>query len=178
VEPENTLASLPMTLQPRAAAEKENETVIVFFTQGSPFSNFHHAPFVKNNTRYCCNEQYIQASKAQIFNDDNAHAKIMQSRNPYEIKKLGRDVRNFIKQKWEQEAKKIAIEGCLAKFSQNTELLDALLRTEKKTIGEASKDPIWGIGKSLDAADVLDSDSWTGENVLGNALMYVREQLQ
>ena len=113
-----------------------------------------------------------------MFNDDEADEKIMKSTNPYEIKAIGGSVKNFIRQRWEQEAKKIATEACMNKFSQNLELLDILLKTGNKKIGEASKDPLWGIGKALHDEDVLDSTNWPGENILGNVLMYVREQLK
>ena len=159
-------------------AEKQNDDVIVFFTKGSPFSNFHFSPFVKENTKYCCNEQYIQAKKAKLFNDDLSQSKIMKSMDPYVIKRLGRAVNNFVQQKWERVAKQIALDGCLAKLTQNKELLDALLKTGSKTIGEASKDSFWGIGKSLDDPSVFDSHAWPGENLLGNVLTYVREQLK
>ena len=65
----------------------------------------------------------------------------------------------------------------MAKFSQNHDLLKALIETGTKAIGEASRDPLWGIGKSLDHPNVLDKDDWQGENILGNVLMNVREQL-
>jgi ribA/ribD-fused uncharacterized protein len=178
VEPINNLDELPSDLCPRSAAEKGNDNVVVFFSQGSPFSNFHFAPFTKHNVKYTSNEQFIQASKAQLFEDDYTHAKIMQTTNPYDIKKLGKDVKNFVRQRWEQEAKAIATEGCLAKFSQNGHLLEALIKTDQKTIGEASKDSFWGVGKTLSDDTILNTDSWTGQNLLGKILMTVRQQLQ
>jgi ribA/ribD-fused uncharacterized protein len=177
VEPINNLKELPTDLQPRAAAERENEEVIVFFTQGSPFRNFHHAPFVKDNITYFCNEQYIQASKAQCFKDDLTHSKIMQSTNPYDIKKLGNEVKNFVKQQWERNARQVARECCHAKFSQNSHALEALLKTGNKVIGEASRDSFWGIGKALSDNGVLDRQ-WEGNNLLGVVLMEIREQLK
>ena len=175
--PTNNLHTLPKVLHPRNAAEKSNDDVHVFFTQGSPLSNFHPATFMKDNVKFVSNEQYIQAKKAETFNDDHSHAKIMEATNPYEIKKLGSRIKDFVKPKWEQVAKQIVMEGCLAKFSQNSHLLEILLETGQKEIGEASKDPFWGIGRSLNDPSVLDKNSWTGENLLGNTLMYIREQL-
>ena len=178
VEPVNNLDELPLDLSPRVTAERENEDVIVFFTQGSPFSNFHHSPFDIDNTRYSCNEQYIQACKALLFNDDITHAKIMHTVNPYDIKKLGYEVKNYVKDTWEKEAKAVALKGCLAKFSQNGHLLEALIKTGQKSIGEATKNLHWGIGMPLNDHSVLESSRWAGQNVLGNVLMQVRGQLQ
>ena len=100
VAPKNNLDTLPLELQPRRAAERENESTIVFFTLASPFSNFHDAPFIRDNVKFCCNEQYIQAKKAELFSDDETQQKIMMSSNPYEIKRLGNTVKNFVKQRW------------------------------------------------------------------------------
>ena len=49
--------------------------------------------FVKDGVRYVCVEQYIQARKAEIFDDDIAHAKIMNSLSPHEMKKIGSRVK-------------------------------------------------------------------------------------
>ena len=174
----NNLKDLPKSLHPRTAAEKCNQEALVFFTQGSPFSNFYLAPFVIDYTRYVNNEQYIQAKKAELFNDDDSHSKIMQTSNPYAIKTIGSRVRNFIKQKWEQHARKIAMDACTAKFAQNPDLLEILLSTDNKDIGEASTDPFRGIGKSLNDDNVLDQSLWTGDNVLGHVLMTVRKNLK
>jgi ribA/ribD-fused uncharacterized protein len=177
VAPRNNLNKLPPALQPRASAEKENDSTIVFFTQGSPLSNFHPAPFVKDHINYACSEQYIQAKKAELFEDDETHGKIMLTTNPYQIKSLGSRVKNFIRQKWEINARQIALEACQEKFTQNTVLFDTLKETGNKTIGEASTDPFWGVGKSLNDVGVLDKDLWTGNNLLGKVLMSLREQL-
>ena len=177
VRPKNNLDKLPPDLNPRKSAERENENVLAFFTQGSPFSNFHSCKFVKNNTTYTCAEQYIQAMKAQLFNDDATHYKIMHTSSPYEMKYLGGRVSNFVGQAWVNESEKIATDACLAKFTQNGELKRALLETGSKTLAEASYDKQWGVGLSLDDEALLDGP-WTGNNLLGKVLMNVREHLQ
>ena len=178
VAPVNNLHKLPEQLHPRTAAEKQNEHVTVFFTQGSPLSNFHAAPFIRSNIRYSNSEQYIQSKKAELFNDDEIQAKIMQTSNPYEIKALGSKVKNFVKVKWHDHARQVAMEACQAKFSQNHDLLEVLIETGDKIIGEASKDPLWGVGLSLDNPGILDKSTWTGDNLLGVVLMTVRDQLK
>ena len=97
--------------------------------------------------------------------------------DPYQIKALGSRVKNFIEQKWQNNARQIAFDACHEKFMQNSLLLDVLKETGNKTIGEASTDPFWGVGKSLSHVDVLNEDLWTGDNLLGNVLMALREQL-
>ena len=66
----------------------------------------------------------------------------------------------------------------LAKFSQNTDLRDELLDTGDSLIGEAcSHDLLFGIGLSLVNPNAMDSSRWRGENVQGQTLMKVRDQL-
>ena len=178
VAPINNLDKLPADLNPRKAAERENEEVLAFFTQASPFSNFHGAPFEKDGVRYACSEQYIQAKKAEIFDDDFAHNRIMRTTNPYEIKREGNKVQNFVGQVWNREAEKIAYDACFSKFSQNEELKLVLLDTQEKELAEASSDTTWGVGLNLNNANILNKSVWTGKNVLGKALMRVRHDLR
>ena len=42
-----------------------------------------------------CAEQFMMAEKARLFADEITRAKILSTRNPATIKKLGREVRNF-----------------------------------------------------------------------------------
>ena len=177
VRPVNNLDKLPQDLNPRKMAEREDDNTLAFFTQGSPFSNFHGRSFMKDNVKYLCSEQYIQAKKAQIFNDDATHYRIMQASSPYEMKRLGNHVSNFVGQVWTKEAEKVALDACFAKFSQNEDLKDILLKTQNKTLAEASPDQHWGVGLTLSDENLL-SGAWTGNNLLGKVLMNVREQLK
>jgi hypothetical protein len=68
------------------------------------------------------------------------------------------------------------IKGNIAKFSQNEKLKEFLLNTQEKILVEASPyDKIWGIGMDENDKDILDPSKWKGENLLGKALMKVRE---
>jgi len=65
------------------------------------------------------------------------------------------------------------------KFSQDTDLKKYLLQTEEKIIVEASPaDAIWGIGMATDNPQINNPKNWKGENLLGYALMEVRNQLK
>jgi hypothetical protein len=73
----------------------------------------------------------------------------------------------------------VVYEGLMAKFSQNDRLKGLLLETENAILAEcAVKDQIWGIGLSMKDDDRLDKTKWRGQNLLGYALMMVRERLQ
>ena len=178
VAPVNNLDKLPRDLNPRQLAEREDDETLAFFSLNSPFSNFHEAPFIKNGQSYRCNEQYIQAQKALMFDDDFAHRRIMNCTSPYDMKREGNYVKNFIEQKWQIEAEKIAYNGCLANFSQITHLQQIMINSQNKTLAEASKDVFWGVGLSLDDPNILNRDVWTGCNILGKVLQKVRQELK
>ena len=94
------------------------------------------------------------------------------------IKRLGRLVKNYDDSVWTERCFQIVVDGNLAKFSQNDDLRQFLLGTGDKIIVEASpKDRIWGIGFDEFAPEATNPALWNGENLLGFALMEVRDRL-
>lgn len=78
----------------------------------------------------------------------------------------------------EWNKKKVIYEGLHAKFSQNNDLKKLLLETKDAILAEcALRDRIWGIGLTMDDPKRFDMDKWNGQNLLGYALMMVRERL-
>ena len=145
----------------------------------SCLSQWYMCSFVVDNVSYNCAEQFMMAEKARIFGDDDTWQQIMASYDPMTIKKLGRKVRNFNAYVWKKNCQQIVKRGNLAKFSQNQKLLEYLLGTGDKILVEASpKDTIWGIGLAEDASEASNPRLWQGENLLGFALMEVRDMLK
>ena len=65
-----------------------------------------------------------------------------------------------------------------AKFSQNYSLKKMLKNTGDAMLAEcAVRDKIWGIGLSMSDPKRLNIDEWRGQNLLGYALMQVREKV-
>ena len=110
--------------------------------------------------------------------DEDTRNRILASTDPKEIKALGREVRNFDEYKWQKHRMEIVITGNLHKFMDNEELKVFLLATRNKILVEASPyDTVWGIGMKEDDPDCRNPRLWKGENLLGFALMDVREKL-
>ena len=117
--------------------------------------------------------------KARLFGDDEAAQEILRSSSPSEIKKTGRRVRNFVKEKWEEVCREIVYRGNRAKFTQNEELLKALMATCETELVEASPyDCIWGVGLSETDPRIHDPAQWRGTNWLGEILTQLREDLR
>ena len=127
---------------------------------------------------YLYMEQYMMAGKAQLFGDEERRKEILACSDPKQIKALGRKVRGFDQVVWDKFKYAIVLNGNWCKFSQNRELREFLLSTGDSVLVEASPyDRIWGIQLSADTPEAQDPFRWRGENLLGFALMEVRDEL-
>ena len=132
--------------------------------------------FKSDNIEYNSAEQYMMAEKAKLFNDMNAYQLILQKEHPGDIKKLGRQIKNFNEEIWNKNKINIVVKGNILKFSQNEELKNFLIGTGDKVLVEASPhDQIWGIGMYAKDPNVTNPVKWRGQNLLGFSLMHVRD---
>lgn len=144
----------------------------------SCFSQWFPAKFKIEGMEYTTAEHYMMAQKAKLFGDEDSYQKIIQSNDPNEAKKLGRGVRNYDGKTWEQHRFDIVVAGNVAKFSQHEDLKCYLLATGQRVLVEASPvDKIWGTGLAEDHVDANVPEKWQGLNLLGFALMQVRQKL-
>ncbi|GAB3712890.1 NADAR family protein [Amycolatopsis oliviviridis] len=137
------------------------------------------APFVAGGERYPTAEHYMMAGKAELFGDHEAAAAIRQAPDPKTAKILGREVSGFDAETWERHRFDVVVDGNLEKFRQHAEEREFLLSTGDKVIVEASRmDLVWGSGVAREDKNATRPDYWRGQNLLGFALMEVREQLR
>jgi ribA/ribD-fused uncharacterized protein len=159
--------------------QKMSDDLILFYAVSKKhghFSNFASYPIVIGSQTFFCNEQFIMWSKAILFGDLECSQKILKSKSPLDIKKLGRSVKHFDQKTWDRNVNKIADECNFAKFTQHPTLKNLLLDTGSSLIAEASPfDTIWGIGVDVEMGK--DIKQWRGLNVLGNSLMRIRGKL-
>ncbi|GAB3501855.1 NADAR family protein [Emticicia fontis] len=143
------------------------------------FSQWWLSSFVVDGITYATAEHWMMAKKAEIFKDEEILNKILSAKSPAEAKKLGRKVRNYQEEIWLANRYTIVKQGNFHKFSQNQALKDFLLDTAERVIVEASPvDSIWGIGMATDYKDIENPEKWKGLNLLGFALMEVRDELR
>jgi ribA/ribD-fused uncharacterized protein len=151
----------------------KDEITKACFSQWFPFE------FEENRIFYKTAEHYMMAGKAKLFNDHEILEQILKAETPNQAKSLGRKVKNFDPKLWNEHKYEIVKQGNLLKFSQNEEFKEFLLSTEDKILVEASPyDKIWGIGMLETNPKAENPLQWNGENLLGFALMEVRDELR
>jgi ribA/ribD-fused uncharacterized protein len=167
---------------------KRNNLKYIFFWGHQPpkdgsitkscFSQWWICSFEVDGENYNSAEQYMMAEKAKLFSDDEIRKQILESKHPKQVKSLGRMVRGFKEEIWTENCFDIVKRGNMAKFSQNKELFEFLANTKQRILVEASPvDKIWGIGIGKDADNIENPLTWKGKNLLGFALMEVRDEL-
>jgi ribA/ribD-fused uncharacterized protein len=143
------------------------------------FSQWQKSYFQADGYKYCCAEQYMMGQKALIFNDSESFKKILAANHPKTIKALGREVKNFDGKEWDRVKYKVVLNGNFYKFTQNKEMRGILISTGNKILVEASPfDKIWGVGLDESNEKIYNPNYWKGENLLGFALMEVRDVLR
>jgi len=142
------------------------------------FSQWFELPFVVDSVTYRTAEHWMMANKALLFNDFETYNKIINSRSPQEAKELGRLILGFDDQIWSANRFDIVVKGNIHKFNQHPKFAAYLINTKDRVLVEASPvDKIWGIGLAKDAEQIDNPYFWNGENLLGFALMEVRDFL-
>ncbi|HEY5761312.1 MAG TPA: NADAR family protein [Steroidobacter sp.] len=140
------------------------------------FSQWYEAAFVVDGERYSTAEHFMMAEKAALFGDQETRAQVLRAPNPGAAKALGRQVQGFDEAVWTAKRFGIVVRANEAKFSQNPELHQFLKTTGSRILVEASPvDKIWGIGLAHDDERAKDPNAWLGLNLLGFALMRVRD---
>lgn len=143
------------------------------------FSQWYPVAFTVAGESYPTTEHYMMAEKARLFGDEATRQAILRAGHPDEAKRLGRGITPFDEAQWQAARFDIVVRGNVAKFGQHPALREFLLGTSSRVLVEASPiDAIWGIGLAADHADAAHPAQWRGLNLLGFALMAVREQLR
>lgn len=169
--------------------EKDKNIKFLFFWGHQPlkngeigkscFSQWFEKEFVFEQTTYKTTEHWMMAEKARLFKDSEIEQRILECKTAAEAKKLGRKVKEFEPEIWDNQKFEIVKKGNYLKFSQNKDLKEFILNTNERILVEASPyDSIWGIGMVASDENVNYPINWKGENLLGYVLMEVRDLLK
>lgn len=144
----------------------------------SCLSQWYDSSFMVDDVHYPTAEHYMMAQKALLFGDTAIFYQIIHTRHSKQAKDLGRKIAGFDEAIWLTHRFDIVVAGNLAKFSQNLALKAYLLNTNNRILVEASPvDKVWGVGLAKDNDKIANPTTWQGLNLLGFALMTVRDKL-
>jgi len=169
-----------------AARSPRVDGVVLFWNatdENGYLSNWKRALMLVDGECYTSVEQWIMAEKTRCCKqkggvDKLALRKVMRSRSPRDMKKIGRQV-NLDKKEWSRKRSQALLRGIDAKFRHNLPLTINLLRTGSKALAEASpSDTTFGIGLAPSDPKAAIKESWKGQNLLGKALEMVRGELR
>jgi ribA/ribD-fused uncharacterized protein len=117
--------------------------------------------------------------KCTLFGDKASAIAVLASDDTAKQQAIGRKASGYIQPVWEGIRQMVVLRGLMAKFSQNKDLKKKLLSTGDAYLVEcAGSDKVWACGRRLTEDERLNASSWTGTNILGFALMEVRNMLR
>jgi len=171
----------------KAAADAASVPVVILFQD--PETNDYGFLSLKwtvelefNGTMYNSAHQAMAAELAKAFNDQEGLQRIMLADTPdevvYRLDNVPGDA-EANETKWNDTTKQLLYDINIAKFNQYPELSARLLETKTAVLGAyVPDDTLIGIGISLDNVQSKNPINWTGQNLLGKALMDIREKLR
>lgn len=178
VYPPSSLESLPIELRPSTICIRKGEELIVFFGRYTPLSNHFCSPFELGGSQYLHVEQYLAVESAKLSGKEDIIDRAKSLANPADAKSILNSLRDDHVQEWEESRATLIINALRCKFTQNQLLGNYLRSTYPLHLGEASKDPVWGIGFNLLDDDAMIFASWAKDgNLLGRSLCEIRGEL-
>jgi ribA/ribD-fused uncharacterized protein len=180
-------AEKPLISVAEAKAAEESKSIVILFAE--PGTNDYGYLSLKwvielefNGTQYNSAHQAIAAELAKAFNDQDNLQKIMIAETPdavvYTVDNVPGD-KEVNETKWNSLTKQLIYDINILKFNQYPELAARLLETKNAMLGAyIPDDNLIGIGISIDNIQAQNPINWTGQNLLGKALMEIRDKIR
>ena len=142
-------------------------------------SNWYLSPFDLDGMHFTSLEQYIMYRKCMLFREGDLARMVLATNDPGTQQLIGRSIPSYLHKVWDGARQMVLYRGLMAKFGQNEKLRKMLLDTGDAFLVEAARsDAVWSCHLSVDDPNRLDASKWSGSNLLGFALMEVREALR
>ena len=147
---------------------------------GSFLSNWYPCSIEYEGMSFHCSEQLYMWFKAKYFKDEEIADKILKCTHAREAKDLGRQVKGFDKEIWDEISFGYMLYSVYLKFKQNSNLRNELFKIGegRKFVEGSPVDTIWGVGIDYRDMKIRDEKNWKGQNKLGQCLDYVYNELK
>lgn len=158
---------------------RETKTHVYFWN--SSLSNFHKMSIEiegDKGEKFPTSEHLFMYYKALHFNDLDAAERITRVKPPAFAKDIGRAVRNYNDEEWDNVRYQYMVDTLRRKYANPSKERDFLVGTHPKILVEGSPyDKVWGVGIHYKDRRIVDVRNWEGDNLLGKALMEVRKEV-
>ena len=176
---EELLAHLDTGLLPNTSTSGGTPRPIKTASARSASASGTRRAFTVAGETYPTAEHYMMAEKARLFGDEATRQAILRAGHPDEAKRFGRRITPFDEAQWHAARFDIVVRGNVAKFSQHPALREFLLGTgSRRAGGSQPRGCHLGHRAGRRPPEAAHPAQWRGLNLLGFALMEVREQLR
>ena len=169
---EENLEDLPSEFATEKTKMKKLGNTIAYGSEHAPFSNLYPARVPMKKRNYLSSEQAFRHIRAVENKQPNIAARILWSRDPYDIMELDRDMP--VSEEWKRREDFELFKCMYRKYESNEELRDLLLTTGDLELAEATGSKKWATGASINSA-AMKNHTWTGENRQGKHTMKIRD---
>ena len=169
---ETNLDDLPPEFAVEKTKMKKIGDTIAYNSEHAPLSNLYPAAVPFGKHVHLSSEQAFRYTRATENKHYNAAARILWSRDPYELMELDRDLP--VTQAWKEKEDFVLFKCMFRKFEANEDLRDTLTSTGDLELAEATRSTKWATGASLNST-AMKTHTWTGENKQGKHTMKIRD---
>ena len=154
---------------------REGNFQVRVFGPDSSFSPWFRSEFVYGGEDFWCAIQALVSDKASFMNDSKD---LSAAKTPEEVIQIEQSISAVDENMWKTWEYTAMLNVTWNKFFQNRELRQELLDTGDSLLVVALPgDSHWGIGMDPENPSAKNPWEWKGENLMGFALMEVRDEL-
>ena len=169
---EATLDDLPPEFAVEKTKMKKMGDTLAYRSEHAPFSNLYPANTPVGKHNYLCSEQAFRHIRATENKSPNVAARILWSRDPYDMMEADRDL--TLTESWKKKEDFVLFKCMYRKFEANQELRELLVSTGDLELAEATRNQKWATGASINST-MMKTHTWKGENKQGKSTMKIRE---
>ena len=166
------LDDLPSEFAVERTKMKKLGDTLAYQSEHAPLSNLYPAAVPIGKRRYLSSEQAFRHIRASENKHPNIAARIVWSRDPYDIMDLDREI--TLTAEWKKKEDFVLFMCMFRKFEENEDLRDLLLSTGDLELAEATRNTKLATGASINST-TMKTHAWTGENRQGKHSMKIRE---
>ena len=169
------LDCVPEKITITKAKNIETNGSIIFQGHHSFMSNMAKSEIVYEGIQFNSAETAFQYKKAKLCNKNEEAKLIQRMDDPYMVKRACKNIKET--NEWKQKKEKVMRDVLEAKFKQNEELKNKLIKTGNLKLVEGTTDKVWGSGVPIAKYQTLDTKNMPGKNLLGQMLGEIRKKI-